>query len=201
MMFAPLQLKIWLTQVVAHAKRYIFLWGTSAEDAAEICLDFLMEAVQLFGVNSNCYLCAIFFPQVNSVIDTEVAICSQIWTPYPKLEVISTSGEVLVSKDYTFGEKGVYEITLQTNTNGNESAVHFKNPESIIGLNIHTTTSPDDPNVPLYVLMGILVGIVLIVYSIPICMKKLTSDSKLREEDTLESVIDGEGKGWNANMS
>ena len=94
------------------------------KDTAEIYFDLGVSPyggkVQLFGVNSNCYLCAdtLLSTGEPQVIDTEVAICSQIWTPYPyTLKLLnSTSGEVLVSKDYTFGEKGVYEITLQTNT-------------------------------------------------------------------------------------
>ena len=104
-------------------------------------------SIDLYATNHGCWECTKTFVTSSQAGDS----CSGLWVPHGwELYFVSnTTSNVITHIDYTFGERGHYDI-------------HYN---SITGVaSVSETKAPIDSLIPIYVLLGTIIGAILISY-------------------------------------
>jgi heparan-alpha-glucosaminide N-acetyltransferase len=138
-------------------------------DYAEILFS-TTSSVRLYAVNDFCYKCSKqLVSDAQSTLDPENLTCAHVYSPHKwQLYVVdSLSLDVLYDEEVEFGEKGRYVL---------EPAVVAASDSSIIvdSMELSVTEEPIDSNRAVYVLIGVIFGIVFLSYIIPCCCNALT---------------------------
>ena len=130
----------------------------------------------LFAVNKDCYRCtATLLLNTTSSNTHPDSACANLWTAHAWDLTLrsSQSGALLASLEaQRFGEHGEYNITF--------------NPSSGT-IDVVTVQSPDDPNTPLYILLGVLAASTLAAFVVyPAALEWTRSAVPSRRADKFE---------------
>ena len=156
---------------------------TLAYDHAEIYFAADSSRFSLRAINSQCFKCSSTLLNVGGNDAYNISSqCASIWTPYEyTIQLLVNGTTVLSSSKYTFGENGKYYISID--------------PQ--FSLSIRAVEEPDDPYVPLYILLGILGCILLLSFLLPmlqeilrpVTLSDLESTYRLEERETTDTAL------------
>ena len=147
-------------------------------DNAEIFFE-APETYELYAVNSECYTCSNTLLSLGgyNFEGNYTSSCSQVFTPHEwKLKLMNNSIEVS-SKSYTFGEHGKYIIT--TSSSNDIIITEYK--------------SPDNSNLPLYILIASVVVFCILVNMLIVFVKFYATNKFFRGESSVNNYQEDVG--------
>ena len=109
------------------------------------------QGLQIYGINDNCFECAktlLFETLPNSLPTNQCEFaggCIGLYSPFPwEISLYLNSNQFIYSSKFSFGEFGVYDMTVASDNSQ---------------LKLTTITDPTNSLIPLFVWLGVLVGI------------------------------------------
>jgi hypothetical protein len=143
------------------------------------------ETYELYAVNSECYKCSNTLLSLGgyNFEGNYTSSCSQVFTPHEwKLKLMIDSVEVS-SKSFVFGEHGKYIITISTSND----------------IIITEYKSPDNSNLPLYILIASVVVFCILVNMMIIFVKFYAKNKFSRAESSVNNYQE-EDVGDSSNL-
>jgi hypothetical protein len=132
-------------------------------DRAKIFYSITQDIVDQFGnldlyaVNEDCFRCSKSLMANGTVTEGNEYNCASVWTPFLwTLYIVDTSGNALAQKQYTFGERGEYEISV---------SVGIGSTADDLSIVVDELEQPVNSLEAFYILSGILVFIILVAFS------------------------------------